>query len=76
MIIDTVDRTNFANVLLLELEKISYTYNEKTQEETEIDQILGKEIMTHLKFFFNQSNSKTVRRKRKQGATSRKTTGL
>jgi len=75
-IIDNVDEEDFANRLFLQLENISYTYNEKTQEETEIDQILGKEIMTHLKFFFNQSNTNTVRRKRKQGATTRKTTGL
>ena len=74
--LDKTDQSDIANRLLSELEKYSYTYNEKTQEETEIDEILGKEIMTHLKFFFNQSRSKTVRRKRKYGATSRKTTDL
>jgi hypothetical protein len=61
-----------ANKLLSELRKIAYTYIEKTREETEIDQILGKEIMTHLKIFFNQPQPKTARRKRKPGAMSRK----
>jgi hypothetical protein len=76
MITDTFDQTDVANRLLSELEKFSYTYVEKTQEETEIDEILGKEIMTHLKFFFTQSSSKTVRRRRKHGATTRKTIDL
>ena len=61
-----------ANKLLSELKKIAYTYIQKTNEETEIDQILGKEIMKHLKIFFNQPQPKTARRKRKPGAMSRK----
>ena len=76
MITDTFDQTDVANRLLSELEKFSYKYLEKTQEETEIDEILGKEIMTHLKFFFTQSSSKTIRRRRKHGATTRKTIDL
>jgi len=66
---NTIDVTN---KLLSELRKIAYTYIEKTHEETEIDQILGKEIMTHLKIFFKQPQSKTVRRKRKPRARSQK----
>jgi len=64
------------NKLLSELRKFAFTYVEKTREETEIDQILGKEIMSHLKNFFAQSRTNTVRRRRKQGAKSRKTNGL
>jgi hypothetical protein len=64
------------NKLLSELRKFAFTYVEKTREETEIDQILGKEIMSHLKIFFAQSRINTVRRRRKQGAKSRKTNGL
>lgn len=71
-IIGESNTNDVANKLLSELRKIAYTYIEKTHEETEIDQILGKEIMMHLRIFFNQPQSKTVRRKRKLGARSRK----
>lgn len=70
---NTIDVTN---KLLSELRKIAFKYVEKTREETEIDQILGKEIMSHLKIFFAQSRSNTVRRRRKQGAKSRKSIDL
>jgi len=75
-ILGEVDKKDITNRLLTELRKIAFTYVEKTPEETEIDQILGKEIMSHLKIFFAQSRSNTVRRKRKGGARSRKTNGL
>jgi len=75
-IIGEADKKDITNRLLSELRKIAYIYIEKTREETEIDQILGKEIMTHLKLFFTHSRSNTARRKRKQGARSRKINGL
>lgn len=71
-IVGESNTNDVANKLLSELRKIAYTYIGKTHEETEIDQILGKEIMMHLRIFFNQPQSKTARRKRRPGARSRK----
>ena len=63
---------DLANKLSSELEKFAHNYVEKTAEETEIDQILGKEIMRHLHIFFNQT--RTQKRRRKGPAGSRKKT--
>jgi len=56
---------NFDNKIINEFNRYNYQYIEKTKEEYEIDEILGKQIMVHLQDFFNLSVNKNNTRKNK-----------
>ena len=48
-----------------EFDKYNYYITEKSKEELEIDNIVSKRVLQHLKRFFYEKNNKTFKRKRK-----------
>lgn len=53
------DKQDFINSMSSDFARYNYEYIHKSNEECEIDKILGKKIMTHLEYFFNSTNKKT-----------------
>jgi hypothetical protein len=54
-----------ADKIKSEFKRFDYNYTHKKTEDMEIDVILGKDIMLHLKIFFNKTNTnKSARTKR------------
>ena len=56
------DDTNFDKIMIDEFKKYKYNCLEKNLKEYEIDDVLGKQIMTHLQEFFNKSSKNKTRR--------------
>ena len=48
-----------------EFNKYDYKVSEKSPSEQEIDDIIGKRMLQHLKQFFYENTSRTVKRKHK-----------
>jgi predicted SprT family Zn-dependent metalloprotease len=48
-----------------ETKKYNYDYIEKTKEEYEIDKILGKHVLSHLQYFFNDNKISKKNKSRK-----------
>jgi len=59
-IIDNDD--NFVKIMNDEFKRYNYKCLDKNLKEYEIDQVLGKQIMTHLQEFFNKSSKNKTRR--------------
>lgn len=59
------ERARFESIMENEFKKYYYSVLKKTEHEQDIDNIVGKMIMKHLKKFFNEQNSKTYKRKSK-----------
>jgi hypothetical protein len=55
----------FKEFMKRETEKYNYDYIEKTKEEYEIDKILGKHVLSHLQYFFNDSKISKKNKSRK-----------
>lgn len=53
---------DFETFMKTEVQKYNYTNIEKTNEEYEIDKILGKHILTHLQIFFNDKKRSHTRK--------------
>jgi len=65
------DKQDFINSMLTDFVRYNYEYIHKSNEECEIDKILGKKIMTHLEYFFNSTNKKTKTMKKIKTVTNR-----
>lgn len=55
----------FINSIKNEFKKYDYNINEKSLNEQEIDEIIGKRMLQHLKEFFNEKTNKTIKRRKK-----------
>jgi hypothetical protein len=69
------DKTDFENNMMTYFKKYNYYFIFKTNEEYEIDKILGEQIMNHLEIFFNKTNklkNKNVSKTKKQRITKEK----
>ncbi len=56
------DNSNFDKIMNSEFKHYNYKCLDKNLKEYEIDQILGKQIMTHLQEFFNKSAKNNTRK--------------
>jgi len=61
---------SFEEFMKRETEKYNYDYIEKTKEEYEIDKILGKHVLSHLQYFFNDSKVGKKNKSRKNNANT------
>ena len=59
------DKKEFYDSMMTEVLRYNYEYIHKSKEECEIDKLLGKQIMSHLKYFFNSTNNKKTMKKMK-----------
>ena len=59
------NKSEFINILDDEFKKYQYNTQVKSNDEQEIDTIVGKKMLQHLKQFFYENNNKTLSRKRK-----------
>ena len=57
------ERTNFETIMESEFKRYNYEVIKKTEKEQEIDNIVGKMMMQHLKKFFYEQTDKTYKRK-------------
>ena len=60
-----IDKNHFENYMMREFKKFNYYFNNKTKEEQEIDIIISKRIMEHLKTFFKDKTGKTLKKKKR-----------
>jgi len=65
------DKEDFINSIQHEYKEYKYRIHEKTKEEQEVDEIVGKRMLQHLKQFFRENANKTI--KRKKGRLANKT---
>ena len=59
-----VNKEDFINSIQYEYKKYNYRINEKTKQEQEVDEIIGKRMLQHLKQFFREKFSKTAKKKK------------
>jgi hypothetical protein len=59
------DKERFTNSIHHEFKKYSYRIHEKTVQEQQIDEIIGKRMLQHLKQFFYEKTNKTFKNKNK-----------
>lgn len=59
------DKQEFHDSMMTEVLRYNYEYIHKSKEECEIDKLLGKQIMSHLEYFFNSTNNKKTMKKMK-----------
>ena len=52
-----IDINEFQDYIITNYKKYNYHFFLKSKEEYEIDKILGRQIMTHLDFFFNKPDN-------------------
>jgi hypothetical protein len=62
---DIQEKEVFINSIKNEFNKYDYKVSEKSPSEQEIDDIIGKRMLQHLKQFFYENTSRTVKRKHK-----------
>ena len=68
-----IDEENFDSIMMDEFKRYNYDCLDKNINESEVDKILGKQIMTHLHEFFNKSlKNKTRKNNTKKNRTRRK----
>lgn len=60
------DKEDFINSVNRDFKKYKYNVSEKTVEEQDIDQVIGKRLLQHIKQFFNEKTNKTVRNKKNE----------
>ena len=72
-IIEKDDLNNFKDYMETEIDKYNYDCVKKTEEEYDIDKILGKHVLTHLQTFFNDNKTPNTRKNyiNKQNKTKR-----
>jgi|TARA_R110002074_G_scaffold101430_2_gene218977 hypothetical protein len=68
------DRTNFETIMENEFKRYNYDVIKKTEKEQDIDNIVGKMIMQHLKKFFYEQTDRTYKRKPKTKIKSKNKT--
>ena len=74
-----IDENEFQDIMITNYKKYNYPFIFKTNEEYEIDKILGRQIMTHLEFFFSKSdncdkkNEKKINKTKKNKLSKNKT---
>jgi len=61
---NVADKEDFINSIQREYKKYNYRINEKTKEEQEVDKIVGKRMLQHLKQFFREKSTKTIKKKK------------
>jgi hypothetical protein len=61
-----VNKNEFNNSMLNFIDKYCFKYNKKTNEELDIDEIVGKKILFHLKEFFHDNKKFTLKKKNKK----------
>jgi hypothetical protein len=59
------DKNAFINSIQNEFKKYDYKITEKLSSEQEIDEIIGKRMLQHLKHFFFEKQNRTIKRKNK-----------
>jgi len=59
------NKEEFINIINSEFKKYNYKTLLKSKEELEIDEIIGKKMLQHLKQFFYDKNNKTYKRQNK-----------
>jgi len=60
------NKEDFINSIEKEFKKYNYRITEKTKEEQDIDEIISKRMLQHLKQFFYENNNKTLNRKKRE----------
>lgn len=58
------EKEHFINSIQIECKKYNYKISEKMTQEQEIDEIIGKRMLQHLKQFFYEKTNKTFKKKR------------
>lgn len=66
------NKGDFIDIIEDEFKKYQYNTKEKSTEEQEIDTIVGKKMIQHLKQFFYENNNKTLSRKKKNKPKTQK----
>jgi hypothetical protein len=66
-----IDMNDFQDKIMTNYKKYNYPFIFKTNEEYEIDKILGRQIMTHLEFFFTKSDNSDKINETKKNKTKR-----
>ena len=69
--INISDKEDFINSIQHEYKEYNYRIHEKTKQEQEVDEIVGKRMLQHLKQFFREKSTKTL--KKKKGRLTNKT---
>jgi hypothetical protein len=67
------DKEDFINSIQYEYKKYNYRINEKTKQEQEVDEIIGKRMLQHLKQFFREKSNKTVKKQNSKSTNKTKT---
>ena len=62
---------HFTDAIIHDFKQYKYRVNEKTQKEQDIDEIIGKRMLQHLKQFFYEKTNHTFKKKKR--TTKRKT---
>lgn len=66
-----IDVNDFQDNIITNYKKYNYPFIFKTNEEYEIDKILGRQIMTHLEFFFSKSDNCDKKNEKKINKTKK-----
>ena len=66
------DKDVFEKQMNNDFKNYKYDYLGKSKEDYEIDEILGKQIMNHLRIFFNRSKTKRNNRTRQNKTAKNK----
>jgi hypothetical protein len=61
---NVADKEDFINSIQHEYKEYNYRIDEKTKEEQEVDEIVGKRMLQHLKQFFREKSNKTIKKKK------------
>jgi len=63
---DVHNTSDFIESIEKEFNRYNYRITEKTKEEQEIDEIISKRMLQHLKQFFYENNNKTLNRNKRE----------
>ena len=63
---EIVDPTSCKEYIINFMDRYNYTHVEKTTIAQNVDKALSKKIMHHLELFFNKSNGKSLKTRRKK----------
>ena len=63
---DVHNTSDFIESIEKEFKKYNYRITEKTKEEQDIDEIISKRMLQHLKQFFYENNNKTLNRNKRE----------
>ena len=57
------NKSEFINIIEEEFKQYHYRVHNKSNDEQDIDTIIGKKILEHIKQFFYENNNETLKRK-------------